>query len=254
MVNHFLPGTVWIQFSESSSGWGRSERKGDRAVRVLGQRGGCVVLARERLTALKFRPGLRVVDDDRPEVLGGDVGWDCELVVLGAIEVLAGGVVLGVGVLRSDAGNVQCHGRGVHGREVEEHCSRVEVASTDAIIAEPAVVVADERGLPTTVRILVRPGVAGLEGDGAGGAVGDRDGFGEQGAHAVVWRERGALADSDRGEQPTRLVVDQAERLTLDDCVQLVEERDIVGVDRVERSPPSEMNSISGGASIWESG
>jgi hypothetical protein len=74
----------------------------------------------------------------------------------------------------------------------------------------------------------------GLEPDGPSGAVRDRNGVCQQRTHPVIGRERSALADPDGGEQSTSLVIDDPERLSLDDRVELVEERDIVGVDGVE--------------------
>ena len=64
MANHFLPGTVWIQFADSVVGLVGSEGEGDRTVVVVGELVALAVEAREGLAGLELGPGLRVVDDD----------------------------------------------------------------------------------------------------------------------------------------------------------------------------------------------
>jgi len=96
------------------------------------------------------------------------------------------------------------------------------------------VVAADEAGLPRPVGEQAGAGVAGLEHERPGGAVGHGGGIGEDRPHAGVGGEPRALPDADRSEQAAGLGVDDPGRFPLDDGGEFVIEPGVVGMDRVE--------------------
>ncbi len=112
-----------------------SEVEIDRAVMVVAQVVAFAVAAGEPLAGLQFRSGLRVVDDDRPEVLGWHVAGDASGGRPWPVECVAVAVDHRPGVLRPGSNHLQRHGRRVDRRQVEEERAGIQMASAVAIVA-----------------------------------------------------------------------------------------------------------------------
>ena len=108
---------------------------------------------------------------------------------------------------------------------------------------------ADKAGLPGAVLKQVRTGVAGPEDDGARRRVAHGGRVGEDLGHAGVRREGLALLDADGGQQAQELRVQGIDGLLLDHRVDLLIERDVVGVDGVEGTT-REVDELRGGRII----
>ena len=71
-------------------------------------------------------------------------------------------------------------------------------------------------------------------GDGAGHTGANGGGPGQDRAHPLVWRERPAADDADRGELPGPFRVEGLGRFFLEKFVEFLEEGEIIGMDGVE--------------------
>gem|GEM_PF-4334928 len=194
---------------------------------------GLVTETGELLVGLQHRAGLVVVEDKGPEVLRRDVRWQMDLVGLAAVERFAFAVHERGGVLRADAHHLRGHRRRDAGRVVEKEGAGVEVAH--AGLGEELVAAADEALDPGAVREEVGLLEAGPEQIGARGGVTHGHGLGEDFLHARIGSEWLAFFDADGGQKPERFRVQRRIGFFLHDVVDLLEEREVVCMNRVER-------------------
>jgi len=94
---------------------------------------------------------------------------------------------------------------------------------------------ADEGVEPRRVRVIELRRVTRPERKGPRRRVADGDGVGENPLHAGIRRERLALLDADGRQKAERFRVERVGRLFLHDRVDLLVEREVVCVNRVER-------------------
>ena len=155
-----------------------------------------------------------------------------ERVVAAAVEPGAVGVAGGERVLGADSDAGVGHGGGDAGADVAHHRPGVEQPGA---VAEELVAAADERRRPCAVGVVVDVGVAWREHEAAHDPGLDPCRLVEDRAHPLVGCERSAGGDPDRGELSGTLGVERFGGLIGDDRRDLLEEREVVAVNAVER-------------------
>jgi len=111
------------------------------------------VVAGERLAGLELGAGLEIVEYDRYELLGGWVLGKVQLIGLASVQIVAIGVQIAPGVLRSLADQLPNYRRRIDGCEVEVLGSRIQVPSAHASILEELVGSAYETPLPVAALV-----------------------------------------------------------------------------------------------------
>src|SRR5262249_2124464 len=102
----------------------------DGAIHIDLEIRGVTAHARELLIGLQHPPRLVGVEDDRPEILGRNVGGKVQFVGLGAVERMALRIVHGPRILRTLTNHLRFHGRRDPSGEVEEVDRAIQVAYT----------------------------------------------------------------------------------------------------------------------------
>ena len=183
-----------------------------------------------RRRSIEQRPGLRVVQVDRPEVLGGNPGRQREAVGPAAVEPRAGGVHRGVGVCGAGADLRVRHRRCDDGGEVVELGPGVE---QPRVVAQKFVAPSDEGAQPVAVRVVIGLGVARLVDQRTGDRGRQRSRPAQDPSHPVVRLERLTMDDADRRTLSGSLLVQRVGGLLLDQRVDLLVEGVVVGVHGV---------------------
>src|ERR1700722_6729453 len=99
-----------------------------RCVRVHDHVSFLAANAGELFVGLKHRSGLIVIDDERPEVLGWNIGRQVNPIGFAAIQWLAFGIDERSSVLRSNPDHLQGHGGGDACGVVMKHSPCIEIA------------------------------------------------------------------------------------------------------------------------------
>jgi len=177
---------------------------------------------------------LRVIDDHRPEVLGGRIFRNVQLVGLAAIQIVA--ILVGriEGILRTYTDHLLRHRWRIHRGRIEEQGPCIQIAATLAIIDQPPVIATDEAGIPTAVFIEVGTLVTWPQPDCAGSRVTNRNRLGQDLLHPRIGFELLALLDANRGRQSAQFRFEQPDRLLVEDMSQLFIKCEGIRMDRVE--------------------
>ena len=143
------------------------------------------------------------------------------------------------------------HSGGDPGADVVHHRASIEQPGA---VGEELVATTDERCLPGAVVVVVRPSVPRPVQQSPSDPRSDAGGMLEDAAHPVIGFERLPVDDPQARDLAGAFRIECADRLLLDDRVDLLEEVEVVRVSAVERHPEKFRNSISGGAADADSG
>mmetsp|Transcript_30797 Transcript_30797/g.57728 ORF Transcript_30797/g.57728 Transcript_30797/m.57728 type:complete len:215 (+) Transcript_30797:350-994(+) len=205
------------------------------------------IAARVLLRCFQHGAGLRVINNDGPELFCWNFGWHLQDIALGPVKETMLIVPAGHRILRTDTHHLQNDCRSVDGSQIEKPRPSVKVAASRPSLNQPLVVPSWKERFPLTLLTIDPTSFrTRREANRSRRCVANDNGLGEEALHALVRLEWLAFANADSRQVPAEFWLKELHWFTLDHSIHLLIEPEIIRVDGVH-DPPGAPNHFGRG-------
>mmetsp|Transcript_20930 Transcript_20930/g.46040 ORF Transcript_20930/g.46040 Transcript_20930/m.46040 type:complete len:361 (-) Transcript_20930:149-1231(-) len=192
------------------------------------------ISARCYLWCLQHGTVLGIIKNQGPEILDRHVGRQGQGIAFASIKIFMFLITKCKDILGTNTHHLHDHGRSICCGQVEESSPCINVPATRALVNQPFVIATDKGGRPLTLfTVELDRFITWCKAKCAGRGVPNSHPFFKKSLHSRIWLEGLSFPDSNGRQIAPKLWIQEINGFTLNHCVHLEEETEIVGMNRV---------------------